>query len=220
MQLRRLRRNEGDWWFGRVSAEVPSFGVMGLLCTCYHNGLELRRDRQVRAHQGDLSVSWLGTSVTWSPRVGIPLWLPSLPRAMNPYGSFLWWPDFGTRQPCIVNMVLWIVSWIGLNAILFSCLTIASVMAMAPVGRRSWPVPSHCHIVFCLMIWFLSFSVTFDQPAWFVGFLDQSFEVTYRSSPNHWSDPSKHGCRQHQGHVDTLHLHPCRKFATGVGIAL
>ena len=22
------------------------------------------------------------------------------------------------------------------------------------------------------------------------------------------------------GHVDTLHLHPCRKFATGVGIAL
>ena len=37
----------------------------------------------------------------------------------------------------LVNMVLWIVSWIGLNAILFSCLTIASVMAMAPVERRS-----------------------------------------------------------------------------------
>ena len=73
MQLRRLRRNEGDCWFGRVSAEVPSFGVIGLLCTCYHNGLELRRDRQVRAHQGDPSVSWLVTSVTWSPRVGIPL---------------------------------------------------------------------------------------------------------------------------------------------------
>ena len=58
-------------------------GPIGELCTCYHNGLELRSDRQVRVHQGDFFVCWLDTSVSRSPRVGIPLGLPSLPRAMN-----------------------------------------------------------------------------------------------------------------------------------------
>ena len=62
-------------------------GPIGELCTCYHNGLELRSDRQARVHHGDFFVCWLDTSVPRTPGVGIPHGLPSLPRAVNAVSS-------------------------------------------------------------------------------------------------------------------------------------
>ena len=42
-------------------------GPVGELCTCYHNGLELRSDRQARVHHGGFFVCWLDTSVPRTP---------------------------------------------------------------------------------------------------------------------------------------------------------
>ena len=62
-------------------------GPIGELCTCYHNGVELRSDRQARVHHGDFFVCWLDTSVPRTPTLGIPHGLPSLPRAVNAVSS-------------------------------------------------------------------------------------------------------------------------------------
>ena len=65
--------------------------------------------KNIRAHTSLLAVEYIA-----SEEDGVSGCLLGVGSPMH---SFPWWPDFDTRHACTVNLVSWLVSWIGLYVI-------------------------------------------------------------------------------------------------------